>query len=222
MNVEPDRPRPLENRPRRDHAITIIEALVVLVVTGLLGMFLLGSLARPRTPSGRIFCVNQLKQIGIAFRLFATDNGDRFPQRLSTNDGGTLEFGTDIAAHFRVLSNELAVPKLLVCPLDSRLSATNFATLTAANISYFLGMEADELLPGMVLSGDGNLTTNFRPARPGWLYPATNVTVGWTSNRHGPGGNLGLSDASVQLLTPVHLGQLLKVVPNLTNRFLVP
>lgn len=222
MNPEPERPRRPAPGARGCRAITMVEALVVLVLVTLLGMFLLASVARPRTPTQSLQCVRNLKQTGLAFRLFATDNSDRFPQCLSTNEGGTREFGADLAAHFRVLSNELAASKVVTCPADARGPAASFDALTSANISYFLGMEADELLPEMVLAGDGNLSTNSRPVRPGWLYPAANLAVGWFTNRHAAGGNLAFSDGSAQQLTGARLDALLSVAPNLTNRFLVP
>jgi hypothetical protein len=94
-----------------------------------------------------IQCMNNLKQVGLAFRLWEVDHQNRFPFQASTNDGGTLELchrqsdGSDSAAlhHFQVLSNELGTPKLLVCPADSRARvAQNFPTLQATNLSYLL------------------------------------------------------------------------------------
>lgn len=208
-----------------NRAITLIEALAVLGVLALLAwMILFPSYTSQgtRRRAQRINCLNNLKQIGIAFRLFAVDHNNRFPQWLSTNDGGTLEFGADIAAHFRVLSNELRYAKLLHCPADSRRHATDFATLTAANISYFLGMEPHEPLPQMILAGDDNLTTNRVPTNSGWLIPRTNVLVGYREDRHISSGNVVMSDGHAEQLGYVRLEEYMKRLPNLTNRFLLP
>lgn len=110
-----------------------------------------------------IRCVNYLKQIGLAFRLWAGDNNDSFPFNVSTNSGGTKELcrvvenGLDInaAAHFQVLSNELNEVKILVCPNDTKKSpARDFASLQAQNISYLVypGADADEKHPRNVLA----------------------------------------------------------------------
>src|SRR6266508_2242932 len=72
-------------------------------------------LARLRSdPPPKISCVNNLKQIGLAFRQWALDNNDRFPFNVPANEGGTMEFcivdddGFDRSAalHFQVMSNE--------------------------------------------------------------------------------------------------------------------
>src|SRR5882672_11239589 len=65
-----------------------------------------------------ISCVNNLKQIGLGFRIWAGDNGGKFPFQISTNAGGTLElcsrdangFDRNSVAHFLVASNELSTP----------------------------------------------------------------------------------------------------------------
>jgi hypothetical protein len=41
----------------------------------------------------RIECVNNLKQIGLAYRLWAEDNGGKFPMEISVTNGGTMGLG---------------------------------------------------------------------------------------------------------------------------------
>jgi|ERR1035437_3206602 hypothetical protein len=137
-------------------------------------IFLLGVLLS--MPSGnegrykRISCVNNLKQIGLAFKTWAIDNDDQFPFNVSTNAGGTMEycargtngFDSNAAQHFQVMSNELSTPRILVCPKDwSRKPATVFANLQANNVSYRLhsGTNLTESNPTAVLAVcpfDGN------------------------------------------------------------------
>ena len=75
-----------------------------------------------------INCVNNLKQIGIAFKSWSLDHNGQFPLRVSTNQGGTLELcapGRDTADihrawHTMVMSNELSNAAILVCPRDHK------------------------------------------------------------------------------------------------------
>jgi len=96
-------------------------------------------------------CVNNLKQIGLSFRLWAIDRpidqDCEFPFNLSTKVGGTKElcdrgsdgFDRNAVRHFQVMSNELSDPKILVCPADTaKRPATDFSKLQAANVSYLL------------------------------------------------------------------------------------
>ena len=90
-------------------------------------------------------CLNQMKQISLALRTWAMDNNGRLPFQLSRSHGGSAEFsqpGTDgfdanSAAHFQVLSKELASADVLRCPSDTKVSPTmDFRGLQPANVSY--------------------------------------------------------------------------------------
>lgn len=169
---------------------------------------------RPRRMAGRINCVNNVKQIGLSFRIWAGDNGDKYPMQVPTNLGGTMEFvaSGDVFPHFAVMSNELGTPKIIVCPNDpNRISATNFANLSATNVSFFIVAEADKRIPEMWLSGDRNLANNNLPLRPGLFWLPTNRVTSWTSQMHSNKGNICLVDGSVQQYTST------KLQPSATN-----
>src|SRR5262249_10622041 len=92
-------------------------------------------------------CVNNLKQISVAFKIWAGDYGDRFPFQVFVGLGGTYElrqigpdgFDTNTWRHFQVVSNELYDPSILVCPGDlPRVAATNFETLGPQGVTYAL------------------------------------------------------------------------------------
>ncbi|MEK7684876.1 MAG: type II secretion system protein [Verrucomicrobiota bacterium] len=62
-------------------AFTLIELLVVIAIIGLLGAMLLPALARAKDRSRQAACFSNLRQIGLAFRLYLGDHNDRFPDR---------------------------------------------------------------------------------------------------------------------------------------------
>ena len=118
-----------------EKALTRTEALVVAVVLAFLVLMLLPTANHPRVSASRIRCVNNLKQMGLAFRVFATDHNDNFPMQMSTNADGSIKYlpSSEVYRYFQSLSNELNTPVVLICPSDSRKEATNFAALRNAN-----------------------------------------------------------------------------------------
>ena len=150
------------------------ELLVVLAVLALLTALLLPALFPVERKAHRINCVNNLKQIGTAVRLWAGDNGDRTPDRVPLNEGGVADTNATKAPawaawrFFQVMSNELNTPKLVLCPEDRARSAAGpvysdfqsdgqggrFGNLA---LSYFVGCGTTEDRPQMLLSGDRNI-----------------------------------------------------------------
>lgn len=207
-------------------AFTVLELFVVIVVLGILILLagpIVMSLHGSRGRSSRINCVSNLKQVGVSFRLWANDNGGNYPMQVSTNQGGSKEFtsASETFRHFQVMSNELTVAKILVCPNDSeRISVTNFTELSNQYISYFIGLNANETNAGMILSGDRNLTHNGTALRSGVYEVTTNAAWGWTPQIHKGLGNIGLADGSVQF-SSVNLQEQIRTSTNF-NRFSIP
>ncbi len=84
----------------------------------------------------RITCINNLKQLGLAARIYATDHGDVFPSTVG------------------VMSNEVSVTQTLVCPADpSHSPAPSWGEFDpAAHLSYeYSGASAREDYPQTVL-----------------------------------------------------------------------
>lgn len=94
-----------------------------------------------------ITCINHLKQIGLAFRIWASDHNHQYPFHVAAGEGGTLEsshpdadgFDPNAAKHLAALRDQLGSPRMLVCPADNnRSAAATFEDLQPDNVTYEL------------------------------------------------------------------------------------
>jgi prepilin-type N-terminal cleavage/methylation domain-containing protein len=240
-------------------AFTLIELLVVIAIIAILAALLLPALAAAKKKAQRIQCVNNLKEICVAFRLWEGDNNNMLPIAVTMANGGARDargypaVGTTQGANFNpaagtvgsikgvfsmffVMSNELNTPKILYCPSEYQ-TARNQATtwmntlipnplnltfyINDLNISYFVGIDADENFPQMFLVGDHNMGLLNNGSEPetsqnmiygnnqpfmqplGTNAPSLNNNnwVGWGDNQHVKIGDIALTDGSANSYT---------------------
>jgi len=133
---------------QKKSGFTLIELLVVIAIIAILAAMLLPALAAAKRKAQKINCTNNLKQTGLAFRIWEGDNNDRYSMAVTYTSGGANEFvshmngtATPTAASqsqcpgmaFMVMSNELSTPKILFCPSDNiHTAGSGYAT----NFSY--------------------------------------------------------------------------------------
>jgi prepilin-type N-terminal cleavage/methylation domain-containing protein len=146
---------------------------------------------------------------------------------------------------FQVMSNELSTPKVCLCPADTfhTQAGTNFGNFSAAGVgtsphgdfstnrvSFWVGSDAIETDPQMILFGDDNVgqaaaagspaTTRYTSAQAlnsaGVFKPGL---AAWTIDTHNKVGNITLADGSVQQVSSTGLAT---AFGNATNTVIYP
>ncbi len=127
-------------------AFTLIELLVVIAIIAILAALLLPALSRAKQAAHRASCISQLKQQGVAWRIYLDENESRFPDaRPLKNSLGYKPWSSwpatsDPRAGWAamVLSNILRAPEIWSCP-----AMQNASFKTAEQTVQFAGADTN-------------------------------------------------------------------------------
>jgi prepilin-type N-terminal cleavage/methylation domain-containing protein/prepilin-type processing-associated H-X9-DG protein len=155
----------------RRGAFTLIELLVVMAIISILASMLLPALSGAKEKGVTIYCVNNLRQIGLAMQMYGDDSDDRLPVSyadiLVPGQGTFFAPNPGTAWTYALMSYYGNNTNVLRCPALSSL-------YQRSGYSYFMGSEGFSV----------ELTPTNQPPQPagvvlrGVLYPSFYVLSG--------------------------------------------
>ena len=204
-------------------SFTLIELLVVIAIIAILAAMLLPALQQARSKALQINCLSNLKQLALAYRMYAEDNDGRTPQDWINTGGG---FGNTMYTWRGLIGQYAGDNKTFVCPErpDWGYDNNNHAGKPEAGEGGNEGGYGDVTVhwtPGKPNPPNNSYVTTFeKPSElvvlgdGGWRHQISTKenTPGWNrlqeaiqidpATRHNEGANYAFYDGHAKWATP--------------------
>lgn len=143
----------------KNKGFTLIELLVVIAIIAILAAILFPVFSQARQRANMVHCLNNLKQLGVAFLMYADDNGGRLPNSGDPTAGGLRSAvgvipnfaGSEGAGRWADVTKGSIWPytkaeKMFLCPMDRNEPAQNISVSADMQRKYPLSYSMNNSL----------------------------------------------------------------------------
>ena len=139
-----------------NRAFSLVELLAVIAIIGILAALLLPAVGRAKEASKRTECIGNLKQVGLAIRLYSEDCLDRLPVLPNPNpypNGVGAYYKQLVKAYLGLTGPATPTEKVFICPSDQVFSTQVGHAFTSYTFNgYEVGPSAISRITGQKLT----------------------------------------------------------------------
>jgi len=174
-------------KSKRRNGFTLMELLIVVVIIAILAAMLLPVLSKAREKARQSVCINNLRQIGLAFYLYIQDNNEYFPcasDPVNVNPVYWLWMGRGWRSCLLPYINNR---RILYCPSDRTAPQKWESTSYGYSMSFYHSSEQINQMPEPSFTYDtGKIVPSIPQKIASVLYPDRKAMVTeWLDNHTG-------------------------------------